>query len=244
MQKEKGQWFESWFNTPYYHMLYKERDYDEAGEFMTRLTSILQLQQGDQILDLACGKGRHSVYLNRMGFDVTGVDLSTSSIASAKAYENETLHFAVHDMCTPYPKQFDAVLNLFTSFGYFENEEDNLRTINAIKEELKPNGHGVIDFLNIEYVRANLVPSEIKTVDGIKFHITREINAKHIIKTIKFTDANKTYEFVEQVRALALKDFRDYFDQAGLNLTSIFGDYQLNDFDLEKSERLILIFNS
>ena len=76
---------------------------------------------------MACGKGRHSVHLNSLGYQVTGLDLSEESIAYAKQFENSSLHFDVHDMSTPYHDQFDAVFNLFTSFGYFENEEDNLK---------------------------------------------------------------------------------------------------------------------
>ena len=171
MQKETDTWYTSWFDTPFYHILYKDRDYEEAGFFMKKLTSFLNLSENSKILDLACGKGRHAKYLNEIGYDVTGVDLSVSSIEYAKQFERENLHFEVHDMCLPYPKKFDAVFNLFTSFGYFEKENDNLRTIKSIKEELKPNGYGVIDFLNTEYVINNLVPTEVKTVEGIDFYI-------------------------------------------------------------------------
>ena len=123
MQKETtSDWYASWFDTPYYHILYKDRDNEEADNFMERLTSFLQVKQNDTILDLACGKGRHAVSLSQKGFNVTGVDLSPSSIAFAKQFESEHLKFRVHDMCTPYPERFDAVFNLFTSFGYFENE--------------------------------------------------------------------------------------------------------------------------
>ena len=133
MQKEKDNWYASWFNTPYYHILYKDRNHREAALFMNQLTEFLSLKPKDTILDLSCGKGRHAKYLYKQGFDVTGVDLSEESIQHAKQYEKPGLHFEVHDMCLPYSKQFDAVFNLFTSFGYFENEEDNLRTIKSIK---------------------------------------------------------------------------------------------------------------
>src|SRR5699024_6244014 len=112
---------------------------------------------------LACGRGRHAKYLYRQGFDVTGVDLSEESIAYAKEYERDRLHFTVHNMLKPYPDQFDAVFNLFTSFGYFEKEEDNLKTIQAIKESLKPEGYGVIDFLNSKMAIENLVPNEVRS---------------------------------------------------------------------------------
>lgn len=143
-------WFTSWFDTPFYHILYKDRDDSEAHAFMDTLTNYLNIPENGTVLDLACGKGRHARYLNKIGYDVTGVDLSENSIAFAKEFENHRLHFDVHNMCEPYHKQFDAVFNLFTSFGYFEDDADNLKTITAIKTELNEFGFGVIDFMNSE----------------------------------------------------------------------------------------------
>ena len=242
MQKDTENWYSSWFDTPFYHILYKDRDNKEASNFMDTLTSFLKLSKEAEILDLACGKGRHSKYLNELGFKVTGVDLSPKSIAFAKQFENTNLVFEEHDMSISYPKKFDAVFNLFTSFGYFENEKDNLRTIKAIKSELKPNGFAVIDFLNAEFVKSNLVPSETKTVNGIDFNIERIIENGYIIKKIHFNVDNKDYRFEERVRALTLSEFKNFFNEANANLLYCFGDYQLNEFDVESSERLILIF--
>ena len=134
------------------------------------------------------------------------------------------------------------VFNLFTSFGYFDNEQDNLRTIKAIKANLSSNGLAVIDFLNVCYVASNLVKQETKIVDGISFDIKREINNGYIQKHISFFVDNNHYEFTEKVRVLTLKDFKNYFKEAGLKLKQTFGDYHLNAFDAATSERLILIF--
>ncbi|PKA84324.1 methyltransferase family protein [Ulvibacter sp. MAR_2010_11] len=242
MQKETDNWYASWFDTPFYHILYKDRDYKEAGFFMQRLTEFLSLPKGAKILDLACGKGRHSKYLNELGYDVIGADLSQSSINYAKQFENETLHFEVHDMCKSFVTKFDAIFNLFTSFGYFKNEEDNLSTIQAIKNGLKPNGFGVIDFLNVEHVRKNLVASETKVIEGIKFQINKRITDGYIFKEIEFVHEKENYHFTERVKSISLEDFKMYFDAAGVQLYSCFGDYHLNVFDKSKSERLILIF--
>lgn len=243
MAKTGKDWFSSWFDTPYYHILYRERGYEEAGLFMKKITSFLDLPQGSSILDLACGKGRHSIFLNKLGFDVTGVDLSPNSIAFARQFENSSLHFRVHDMCIPMDKKFDAVLNLFTSFGYFDQEEDNLRTIRAIKAELKENGYGVIDFMNTKKVVRNLVPSEVKEVKGIEFNITRFYHEGHILKNVTFEDEGESYNFTEKVKALTLTDFQNYFKKAGINLMQAFGSYQLEEFDEKESDRLILVFN-
>ncbi len=242
MTKDKTTWYASWFDTPFYHILYKDRDYTEAENFMFNLTEYLNIPENGKILDLACGKGRHSVYLNSIGYDVTGVDLSENSIAHAKKFENDTLKFEVHDMCKPYDSQFDAVFNLFTSFGYFDKAEDNLNTIKAIKANLNDYGFGVIDFMNSEHVIDNLVAEDKKTVEGIDFTLRRHVENGFIIKDISFTTEGQFHNFQERVKALTLKDFESYFEQAGVYLIDVFGDYKLRKFDKKSSERLILIF--
>ena len=235
-------WFTSWFDTPYYHILYKDRNDIEAHAFMETLTDYLNIPEGGTILDLACGKGRHALYLNKIGYDVTGVDLSENSIEFAKQFKNHRLNFEVHDMCTPYPKQFDAVFNLFTSFGYFEDDADNLKTIKAIKAELNEFGFGVIDFMNSEFVIDNLVPEEVKTVDDIEFHLKRYVEDGYIIKDITFTVDDKLYNFQERVCGFTLADFELLFEQAGVHLLDVFGDYKLRKFNAKSSERLVMIF--
>ena len=235
-------WFASWFDTPYYHILYKDRNYREAQIFMDNLTHYLNLPEKAKVLDLACGKGRHSIYLNQLGFDVIGADLSENSIAIASKNSNETLHFKVHDMREPFEEKFDAIFNLFTSFGYFENDEDNLKTLKAMKESLTEHGFGVIDFMNVNQVIANLVPEETKTIDGIDFHIKRYYIDDHIFKEIDFEDQGEKYHFVEKVRALTLPDFESLMTEAGIYLLEVFGDYKLKKFHKTDSERLILFF--
>ncbi|SHI55742.1 class I SAM-dependent methyltransferase [Algibacter luteus] len=242
MTNNTTSWFTSWFDTPFYHILYKDRNETEAQAFMDTLTQYLNIPEGGKILDLACGKGRHARYLNKIGYDVTGVDLSENSIAFAKKFENHRLRFDVHDMCKPYHKQFDAVFNLFTSFGYFEDDADNLKTIEAIKADLNADGFGVIDFMNSEFVIDNLVPEEVKTVDGIDFNLKRYVENGYIIKDITFTADGKVYHFKERVRGFTLADFEELFEQAGVYLLDVFGDYKLRKFSAKTSERLIMIF--
>ena len=136
MTKEHNQWYTSWFDTPFYHILYKERNDEEAKLFIDNITNYLNIPKKAKVLDLACGKGRHSKYLNSLDYDVTGVDLSSNNIAYANQFANDTLRFKVHNMANPIGESFEAIFNLFTSFGYFENEKDNLNTINAIKFHL------------------------------------------------------------------------------------------------------------
>jgi SAM-dependent methyltransferase len=235
-------WFASWFDTPYYHILYKERNYSEAQLFMHNLTHYLNLPEKAKVLDLACGKGPHAIYLNQLGYEVLGVDLSENSIAEANKNQNTTLHFKVHDMRETFEDKFDAIFNLFTSFGYFENYEDNLTTLKAMKESLTEHGFAVIDFMNVNQVIANLIPEELKTVDGIDFHIKRYLSEGHIFKEIDFEDQGHKYHFTEKVKALTLQDFEQMMEEVGIYLLDTFGDYKLKKFHETDSERLIMIF--
>ncbi len=240
--KSTENWYTSWFDTPYYHILYKDRNYREAQVFMDNLTHYLNLPEKAKVLDLACGKGRHSIYLNQLGFTVLGADLSENSITEATKNTNETLHFKVHDMREPFEEKFDAIFNLFTSFGYFENDEDNLTTLKAIKESLTEYGFAVIDFMNVAQVLETLVPEETKTVEEIDFHIKRYLKDGHIYKEIDFEDKGQKFHFTEKVKALTLKDFEELMEEAGIYLLDIFGDYKLKKFHKTDSERLIMIF--
>ena len=236
-------WFASWFDTKYYHILYKERNYREAQVFMDNLTHYLNLPEKAKVLDLACGKGRHSIYLKQLGFDVLGVDLSENSIAEATKNTSEHLHFKVHDMREPMVEKFDAIFNLFTSFGYFENEADNQKTLSAIKESLSEYGFAVIDFMNVQHVIENLIANEVKVVDDIEFKIKRFLSDDNfIIKEIDFEDNGTAYHFVEKVKAFTLDDFQVMMEKAGIFLLDTFGDYKLKKFHKKDSERLIMIF--
>ncbi len=235
-------WFASWFDTTYYHILYKDRNYREAQLFMDNLTQYLNLPSQAKVLDLACGKGRHAIYLNQLGYDVVGADLSENSIDEAKKNENNGLHFVVHDMRESFDVKFDAIFNLFTSFGYFEHESDNLKTLMAIKNSLSEYGFAVIDFMNVYQVLENLVPNEVKTVDGIDFNIKRFEKDGYIIKEINFEDKGQSFHFEEKVRALTLENFQTMMQEAGIDLLDIFGDYKLKKFHKKDSERLIMIF--
>jgi SAM-dependent methyltransferase len=102
-----------------------------------------------KILDAACGKGRHSIYLNSQGYNVTGIDLSAKSINEASKFENDSLSFFEHDIRLPFRiNYFDSVFNLFTSFGYFQKHVDNMACLSNFFNALKPGGYFLFDFLN------------------------------------------------------------------------------------------------
>jgi SAM-dependent methyltransferase len=242
LETKECKWFEDWFDSPFYHILYSNRDYSEAELFIDQLIHFLQPTKEARFLDLGCGKGRHSIYLNKKGFDVTGIDLSQQSIEAASQQENEQLHFYVHDMRKLFrTNYFDVAVNLFTSFGYFENQRDDMATINAVYKALKPNGTMVLDFMNAKKMIQHLIPQETKTIEGIAFHITKKVENNFIIKKIEFKHLGKNYSFEERVKALTLVDFEKYFQENNLKIVHLRGNYQLDEFDENTSDRLIVI---
>jgi len=235
-------WFANWFDSPYYHTLYKNRDEGEAQVFIDNLVQYLQIPKGSKLIDIACGKGRHAKYFHQKGMDVVGVDLSPNSINIAKKDENKNLQFSVHDMRENYQEEtFDIVTNLFTSFGYFEDNKDEQKAINAMASNLKKEGILIIDFMNAKKVITNLVLNEKKTIDGIQFDITRKVKDGYILKDIRITNEKEEQQFQEKVKAITLADYSEFITKAGLKIIDIFGNYKLDDFDEEISDRLILI---
>jgi SAM-dependent methyltransferase len=236
------EWYESWFDSPYYHILYKNRDGEEARRFIDNLVKKLELKPGSRMLDLCCGKGRHSVYINSLGFYVTGVDLSPRNIRYCKQFENDSLEFYVHDMRRLFRiNYFHAVFNLFTSFGYFEREHDNELSITAAAKALMKGGYLIIDFMNAWRAVHDLIPFNQKQVEGIDFHIHKQIKEGFIYKDITFTDSGKDYSYREEVKVLLLKDFERYMKNAGLQILFTFGSYDLEPYIQEKSNRLIIV---
>jgi len=235
-------WFANWFDSPHYHILYKHRDFKEAEFFLKNLTDFLHPKKTDKILDLACGAGRHSIFLNKLGFDVTGVDLSPNSIETANESKNGRLTFDVHDMREVYKEEgFNFVFNMFTSFGYFDSNEENKKMLRSIEKTLKPDGVFVLDFFNATRVKRELVNQETKEIDGVRFDLKREFKDGKIIKHIEFKVGEEPFSFQEIVQAIDLLEFQKLFSQTGLKIIATFGDYSLNEFSNQNSERLILI---
>ena len=228
-----------WFDSDYYHVLYKHRDYNEARNFIDNIVEYLDLKKGSKILDLACGIGRHSIYLDKIGFKVVGTDKSPNNIKKAKASKNQSLSFLQMEMIDDTNHKYDVIFNLFTSFGYV-NHDYNLKTIKNIERQLKDDGTVIVDFMNTLFVKKNLVIEETKVIDDLSFKIKRKSDGKHIYKEIKFQD-KKDYFFEEKVMDLSLNDFENYLKRYNLKIIKTFGDYNLNEFDKENSERLIMV---
>ena len=238
------EWYRLWFSSPFYHKLYFERDEQEARQLIDHLLGYLSPEPGARMLDVACGRGRHSRYLASKGFAVTGIDLSQESIAYAKQFESETLHFAQHDMRLPaWINYFDYAFNFFTSFGYFATRREHDDSIRTIAQSLRPSGRLVMDYLNVHYVEDRLVHNEIKKMGDTSYEMHRWQDEDHFFKKIMITDPSleAPLEFTEKVAKLSLGDFTDMLSFQDMQVEEVFGDYSLNPYNVRKTPRMILV---
>ena len=235
-------WFETWFDTAYYHLLYNNRNDEEAQRFISNLVRFLKLSPDAKVLDVACGKGRHSRYLAHLGYTTTGVDLSCQSIDAANKDLLPNLNFEVWDMRKVYKEStFDLVVNLFSSFGYFDNEQDDQNAICAMAGDLKPGGKLVMDYMNAEYILKIMKPRDIINRGEVQFHIKKKLEGGFIKKDIEFLAEGQNLHFQEQLKVIKPEQFQKLFAGAGLTIKLVFGNYDLEPFDSSKSMRQVII---
>lgn len=241
---ENDPWFKDWFNSPYYHQLYFNRDEQEAAAFIDALIDYLKPAAGASMLDVACGKGRHAFHLAQKGFYVTGIDLSEDSIREALLQESENLHFYTHDMRLPFwINYFNYAFNFFTSFGYFATRREHDNSIRTIAQSIRPEGCFVMDYLNVHYAEDHLIHQFDKEIDGVNYFITKWFDETHFYKKITVEDEalHEPLIYREKVAKFSLGDFTEMFAYQGLQIQEVFGDYAFGKYDVKKSPRLIMI---
>ncbi len=238
-------WYEQWFNTDYYHYLYSHRDEAEAEAFLLLLKNNWKF--GPKALDVACGRGRHSVILHQLGYDVTGLDLSSKNIAFAKKEEKEKLVFVEGDMLKDIPVQsYDLIVNLFTSFGYLESKEHDRAALASMLGGLRKGGVLVLDFLNATKAKKDLELGQEKSLftAGLRFSWIKTIKGDCICKEISVLDGDRLRIYKESVRLHGLQDFQQMATELNATILHTFGNYYLEPFDPDESDRLILFFSA
>lgn len=235
------EWFEEWFNTRYYFLLYQNRNDAEARAFLELLVRQCRIPEHSAVLDIACGKGRHSKVLAELGMHVCGIDLSANSIEQASMLAGNSLEFHVHDMRIPFAEgRFDVVVNLFTSFGYTDNESDDLDTLHAAYTALKPGGMIIQDYLNAAPVLKHLPETSSVHRDGIQFHTKKYLQQPFIVKEIEVLDGSKKLDYREQVKVYSVEKLMELHQKAGFTVEAIFGNMKLESYSEEHSPRIIL----
>lgn len=245
-----NEWFRDWFSSPFYHKLYFERDEKEAERFIDRLLAVLKPEANARMIDFGCGRGRHAYILAQHGYDVTGVDISFESIAHAQQYSADqagglkNLHFYQQDIRLPsWINFFDYAFNFFTSFGYFHTRREHDAALRTISNSLKTSGTIMFDYLNVHYAEAHMKPNEFRQIGQTTYEIHRWHDDHHFYKRIIVTDPSldQKYEYVEKVAKFILGDFTDMLSFQKMQVTDVFGDYQLSPYHISHTPRMILL---
>jgi 2-polyprenyl-3-methyl-5-hydroxy-6-metoxy-1,4-benzoquinol methylase len=241
----KPEWFKDWFNTPEYLNVYRHRNEEDAENHIKLILDNVLIKYKAKVLDMACGAGRHSIILAKKGFIVTAVDLSENLLAVGKeASQNAKLSINfIHSDIRNFNShtKYDLVLNLFTSFGYFETDKENFFVLQKAYDLLNEGGYFILDYFNTEYLRSNLVEDSIEKIEGGKIIQRRNIENSRVIKKIIITKNHTTSEFTESVRMYNKDELVFELKKIGFEIQNSFGDFLGNEFESGKSPRLILV---
>lgn len=239
-------WYKDWFESDEYLNVYSHREENDAKNLFKLIKNNLDLVENPKILDAACGSGRFSNYLVMNGFDVTSFDLSSQLLKTAQKYANSmssSPKYVRADMrYLPFKGTFDLVLNMFTSFGYFNSDQENFSFINNVSKLLAEKGYFIFDFLNKDYVTKNIIPLSRKQVDNRIITEERKITNNRVEKIITIQSNSKSKVFSESVHLYGKDEIIYKFKIFGLKVYKIFGDYSGSEFDMYNSDRLIIIF--
>jgi SAM-dependent methyltransferase len=237
-KSQEADWFEEWFGDDYLR-IYQHRDESEAEHAIQLISAQMRGRDIRAVLDLACGAGRHSQALCERWWTV-GLDLSAALLRVARKDSADAPYVRADMRELPFmAESFDLVVNLFTSFGYFDDDREHARVLACLRTAMRPGGMLVIDFLNASQVRRNLVPYDCRVENGITIEQSRIISpdSRFVEKTIRLRERRR--EYVERVRLLSAGDLERMLEAAGFEVASCFGDYAGSGWS-ENSPRTIL----
>jgi SAM-dependent methyltransferase len=221
---EEADWFEEWFGDDYLR-IYRHHDETEAEHFVELVSQFLEGRAIHSVLDLGCGAGRHSRALCDRWWTV-GLDLSAALLKIARREMPNDPYVRADMRELPFaPNSFDLVVNLFTSFGYFEEDSENEKVLVCVAAAMRNGGTLVIDFLNASEVRTDLVPYDVRVENGVTIEQTRTISPddRFVEKTIRLRERGK--EYIERVRLLTAVDLKNMLEAAGFDVLKRLGDY-------------------
>jgi len=237
-------WYKDWFNSENYLKVYSHRDQTEAERLVELIAKRLKLKINSSVLDMACGAGRHAITFASLGYKVTAVDLSQRLISEAKKSTEQAgveIDFVLSDILEyETDKKFDLVVNLFTSIGYFENDEENYAVIKKAYNLLNHGGHFVLDYFNKDFLLKNLIPTTIFSEDAMRITQNRSIEGTRIVKKITIENNGSSEEFYESVRLYSYEEILACLKNAAFTIEKQYGDYFGNNYESKTSPRLII----
>ncbi len=240
-----SEWFEDWFSTEEYLYVYRHRNNDDAVDLFNLILKNIEIEPGAKVLDLACGAGRHSILFAKKGYDVTSVDLSENLLNVARKSAEElmlNINIIKSDLrLLNLADRFQLIINLFTSFGYFEQDFENEKIIKIVEQQLNENAYFVLDFFNVVHLKKNLIPISYDKVEEAIIRQERTFDQDRIVKKISVIKKNSERSYFESVRAYSKSELSRMILKNGLKIIKIFGDYSGNAFDQNNSSRIIII---
>jgi cyclopropane fatty-acyl-phospholipid synthase-like methyltransferase len=238
-------WFEEWFDTEEYLNVYRHRNEEDAKNLFNLINKNILPEKGSKVLDLACGAGRHSILFAKNGFDVTAVDISDNLLNVARKTANElslNISFIKSDLRElHFTEKFHLILNLFTSFGYFESDDENEEIIKFASEHLLNNAYFVIDFFNIVYLKNNIIPVTYDKIEDGIIKQERVFEGNRIVKKITITKKNDVKYYYESVRTYSKDELITLIIKNGLRIQNVIGNYLGVEFEEINSPRVIII---
>jgi len=232
------EWFEEWFGEEYLQ-LYPHRDAVEAQRAVALILDRVGFVPGWRVLDVACGAGRHARAFEVAGARCVGVDLSAALLKVARGVTRAPLVRADMRALPIRPGSMDLTVNLFTSFGYFDHDDEHAAALHEMVATLRPGGWFVIDFLNAPAVRSRLVPLETQRLDGGDVRVERRVSpdGRYVCKTITAPSGRR---FAERVRLFGHEEIEGMLAEAAVSVRHRFGDYDASVLR-EESPRTILL---
>lgn len=238
-------WYKDWFNSEYYLKVYSHRDEEEAERLAELIINNIQLKNGSRILDMACGSGRHSIAFAKRGYNVTAVDLSENLLKDARKNSSSAgvqIKFFLTDIREfDSAEKYDLALNLFTSIGYFDEDEENFAVIEKAYGLLNNGGFFILDYFNRDFLVNNLVPITVLSINGVKITQSRSIEGKRVVKNITIAKNGNVSKFYESVRLYSFDELDEVLKKTGFRINKILGDFNGSSFDKSNSARLIFI---
>jgi SAM-dependent methyltransferase len=217
------EWFEEWFGEEYLQ-LYPHRDDAEAERAVALIARATGLSPGWRVLDVGCGAGRHARAFQAAGARCVGLDLSrvllrvARGVTQAPLVRGDMRHLPIR------AGSMDLTVSLFTSFGYFEHDQEHAAALREMVDTLRPGGWFVIDFLNADEVRRRLVARETVAVPDGRAEIARTMSpdGRYVCKTIVTPRGGR---FTERVRLFEQGHMIGMLEEAGLDVRHRYGDY-------------------
>jgi len=247
-RKKKGErsssaclWYKKSFGT-LYPQIYSHRDEETAVTEIENLLDFLRIGAGALVLDVCCGGGRHLLPLRKKKLAAFGIDLSAPLLCEASEKPGLDGRLVMGDMRRlPFGGAFDLVVNLFSSFGYFEEESENEHALAEMVQALKPGGTLVMDHINAGLLEKTIIPESVGTFEYGTVKQRRKIVRGRVIKHIDVIhNDGEQQHFIESIALYTPDQLITLCKKAGLSEPRFMGNFDGEPFAAE-SPRMILV---